>query len=170
MKLTAMSRAYVTRTISKKAEARKAEISAEIERIMAERKELVARARAMVEREIREMSKRMVREFKEIGLTWLDHEYNRYASTLRQIDEKNVMVCVDVGENDFAETTSVTGYASRDSKAPRAYADARLQQLQAELDNISARVTEEIERAIFTIETSRADVVSIEKIIADIAF
>ena len=45
MKLTAMSRAYVTRTISKKAEARKAEISAEIERIMAERKELVARAR-----------------------------------------------------------------------------------------------------------------------------
>lgn len=170
MKLTAMSRAYVTRTISKKAEARKAEISAEIEKIMAARKELVARARAMVEREIREMSKRMVREFKEIGLTWLDHEYNRYASTLKQLDEKNVMACVDVGENDFAETTAVTGYATGNSNVSRAYVDTRLQQLQAEFDNISARVTEEIERAIFTIETSRADVVSIEKIIADITF
>ena len=170
MKLTAMSRAYVTRTISKKAEARKAEISAEIEKIMAERKELVARARAMVEREIREMSKRLIREFKEIGLTWLDHEYNRYASTLKQFDEKNVMACASVGEEDFVETTSVTGYSDRNSNVPRVYVDSRLQQLQAELDGISARVTEEIERAIFMIETSRADVVSIEKIIADIAF
>lgn len=174
MKLTAMSRAYITRNINRKADARRAELSAEIAKISKVHEEKIAKAREIAERAIRGLLPKLVREFKAIGLTWLDHEYEKCSGELVLRDSENTIAPVCIDSDDFAETASTSKYISagdrRGYRTVTVWANERLSELQRALDEVDERRDEAIEKVIFSIETSKEDAVSIEKILADITF
>lgn len=169
MKLTAMSRAYVRTMIEDKKNAVQAELKAQLAQLENEGKKAIHAVKALAERKVARLAKELLEDFAKAGLTWREKTPTYHGSNTL---EDNFPVEVTIGTDDFEETAVDTDRRYVDHKCieSKEWVSIRMDALQKRIDKLDDACERAIQKAIFTIETSREDAASIEDILNGIVF